>query len=225
MRLTDCFIDLIAYIAYFLKTVKKRQPSFERVRTDIDERIRECRGVFEKGSFSEEDYALARFAVFAWIDEAILNSSWREKNRWQGETLQRRYDQTSNAGEQFFERLNTLGLHQRDAREVYYLCLAMGFTGRYCHEGDDYLLDQLKTSNLKILTGSSAAIPSIESGDLFPDAYSVEYNAPDDSLEERSLFFNTLLWLGAPALFCMAFFYIFNGWLNDLGADIIGRVN
>ena len=50
----------------------------------------------------------------------------------------------------------------------------MGFKGRYIHEGDDYLLDQLKTSNLKVLTGSSVDVPSLEKGDLFPNAYPLE---------------------------------------------------
>ncbi|MBW1834922.1 MAG: DotU family type IV/VI secretion system protein, partial [Deltaproteobacteria bacterium] len=155
MRLTDCFIELVAYAAYFLKTVAKRQPPFDQVKADIQRLISKSQESLNNGSFSQEDYDLARFAIFAWIDEAILNSSWKEKHLWQGEQLQRFYYQTADAGEIFFERLNTLGPHQRDVREVYYLCLAIGFMGRYCHEGDEYLLEQLKTSNLKLLTGSS----------------------------------------------------------------------
>jgi type VI secretion system protein ImpK len=174
MRLTDCFIELIAYAAYFLKTVAKRQPPFDQVKADIQRLISKSQESLNNGAFSQEDYDLARFAIFAWIDEAILNSSWKEKHLWQGEQLQRFYYQTADAGEIFFERLNTLGPHQRDVREIYYLCLAIGFMGRYCHEGDEYLLEQLKTSNLKLLTGSSVGLPSLEKGELFPEAYPVE---------------------------------------------------
>ena len=78
---------------------------------------------------------------------------------------------TSDAGELFFERLNAIGPHQRDVREVYYLCLSLGFTGQYCNPGDDFMLEQLRLSNLKLLTGSSMGVPSLDKESLFPDAY------------------------------------------------------
>jgi len=30
MRLTDCFMDLVAYTAYFLKSVEQKQPPYDR---------------------------------------------------------------------------------------------------------------------------------------------------------------------------------------------------
>jgi len=196
MRLTDCFIELVAYAAYFLKTVAKRQPPFDQVKADIQRLISKSQESLNNGAFSQEDYDLARFAIFAWIDEAILNSSWKEKHLWQGEQLQRFYYQTADAGEIFFERLNTLGPHQRDVREVYYLCLSIGFMGRYCHEGDEYLLEQLKTSNLKLLTGSSVGLPSLEKGELFPEAYPVESSEMISPKEKKTLldFYASLSW-------------------------------
>ncbi|HOJ14027.1 MAG TPA: DotU family type IV/VI secretion system protein, partial [Deltaproteobacteria bacterium] len=118
-----------------------------------------------------EDYDAACFAVCAWIDETIMNSSWEHRQLWMKEPLQLRFYQTTNAGELFFERLGGLGVHQREAREVYYLCLAMGFMGRFVREEDRFLLDQLKTSNLKVLTGSSLGTPQLSSQALFPEAY------------------------------------------------------
>jgi type VI secretion system protein ImpK len=59
-------------------------------------------------------------------------------------------------------------------REVYYLCLALGFKGRFIHQGDEFLLEQLKTSNLKILLGSSVGVPSLERMELFPEAFPVQ---------------------------------------------------
>ena len=134
MRLTDCFSELIAYVSYFLKTVDKKQPPFDQIRHEVERLLGESEACINKETFSAEDYDQARFAVCAWIDEAILSSSWKEKHLWQKQQLQRVYYNTTEAGEQFFERLNNLGLHQRDVREVYYLCLAMGFTGRYIQE-------------------------------------------------------------------------------------------
>ncbi len=144
MRLTDCFIDLIVYIGSFIKTAEARQPSFESIRTEIKRRIEESRELLESGSFSHEEYDMARFAIFCWIDETIQNSFWHEKRRWRNESLQRAYYPTTAVNEQFFEGLDLVEPRRGDVREVYSLCLAMGFTGRYCHEGGDWFMERLK---------------------------------------------------------------------------------
>jgi len=223
MRLTDCFIELVAYAAYFLKTVAKKQPPFDQVKADIQRLISKSQESLNNGAFSQEDYDLARFAIFAWIDEAILNSSWKEKHLWQGEQLQRFYYQTADAGEIFFERLNTLGPHQRDVREVYYLCLSIGFMGRYCHEGDEYLLEQLKTSNLKLLTGSSVGLPSLEKGELFPEAYPVESSEMISPKEKKRFSTFTLLCLGTPVLLYSVLYLIYRFILNNIGESLLSK--
>ncbi len=224
MRLMDCFMDLVAYVAYFLRTDDSRKSSFDQVKADIQRMVSESQNRVNEGSFSQEDYDLARFAVCAWIDEAILSSSWNEKSKWQMETLQRIYYQTADAGEVFFDRLNSIGHHQRDVREVYYLCLAMGFSGRFCNEGDDYLLDQLKTSNLKLLTGSSMGLPSLEKGDLFPEAYpgsSDEFSSAKGS-GRFSMF--TFLCLGLPVALYVFLFLIYWFILGNIEDNILSTV-
>ncbi len=172
MHLSETLMDVIAYVVYFLKTAEKKQPPYDQVMTKIVQLLSESQRT--ASDFSPEDYDQARFAICAWIDEAIMNSPWHERITWQREPLQLRFYKTTNAGELFFERLNTLAPHQNDVREVYYLCLAIGFMGRYCKDEDRFLLDQLKTSNLKVLTGSSISIPTLRKGELFPEAYPAE---------------------------------------------------
>src|SRR5512143_3513674 len=159
MRLTDCFVDLIAYVVYFQKGGAALQAPFEQVRADVTRLLAQSEASARRGQVPPEEYDQAKFAVCAWVDEAILSSSWPYKGLWQREQLQRTHYNTTDAGEEFFDRLNALGFNQRDAREVYYLCLALGFMGRYCNKGDEFLIEQLKTSNLKLLLGRSAGVP------------------------------------------------------------------
>lgn len=224
MRLTDCFMELVAYATYFLKTVATRQPPFDQVKADIQRLISESDERLKNGAFSQEDYDSARFAILAWVDEAILSSSWNQKARWQGEKLQRLYYQTADAGEAFFERLNAIGPHQRDVREVYYLCLAMGFMGRYCHEGDGYLLEQVKTSNLKLLIGSSVGLPSLEKGELFPETYAVESGeiAPQKAKKRFPAF--TLFCLGFPVILYLGLYLIYRFVLSNMGEHLLGTL-
>jgi len=207
MHLTDSFMELVAYVVYFIKTVEAKQPPYEQVKADILRFLTQSENYIKRGLFSQEDYDLARFMICAWVDEAILNSSWNQKGQWQKEQLQRLYYHTLDAGEESFERLNALGLHQREVREVYYLCLALGFKGRYHHKGDEYLLEQLRTSNLKLLLGSSVGLPSLERAELFPEALPAE---PIEIVPQKQKFhfspFTIACLVGPVVLFGLLFF-------------------
>jgi len=224
MRIVDCFMELLAYVAYFLKTVKARQPAADQVKADIDRLVSQADACLQGKGIPKEDCDHARFAIFAWVDEVILNSPWNEKGQWQRQQLQRVHFQTADAGEIFFERLNTLGPHQNYVREVYYLCLAMGFTGRYVHEGDDFLLEQLRTSNLKVLMGSSVGLPALDKGELFAEAYPRQADQLKPQQRRRGLSPVTLLGIALPVVLYGALFLIYRFILKNIGENLLSLV-
>jgi type VI secretion system protein ImpK len=170
MNLIDSFIPLIAYVVIFQKNVATRQPLFDQVKADIHRLLSQSESCVKRGSVSADDYKQAQFMICAWVDEVILGSNWTQKHLWQREPLQLLHFDTAKAGEEVFDRLNNLGFHQKDVREIYYYCLSLGFKGRFIQAGDEFLLEQLKLSNLKILTGSSVGTPVLERLELFPEA-------------------------------------------------------
>jgi len=224
MRLSDCFIKLIAYVAYLTRSSADRQPAFAQVNADIQRLIAESETICHQGGFAREDYDLARFAVFAWVDERLLSSEWSGKIEWMRDQLQRRYFQTTEAGEHFFQKLNTIGPHQRDVREVYYICLSMGFAGQYCNEGDDYLLEQLKISNLKVLTGGSMGVPALDGQNLFPGAYPGDQEPPSTKGKGGRLSIAYLIGAVTPVVLLGAMFFIYQFILNSISQTLISTV-
>jgi len=224
MHLTDCFMELMAYVVYFQRTSQKRQPPFEQVKADVNRLLSQSEALSRKGEISREEFDTARFAVCAWVDEAILSSPWTHRNLWQREQLQRVLYNTTEAGEEFFDRMNALGFHQREAREVYYLCLALGFMGRHCHAGDDFLLAQLKSSNLQVLLGSSAGVPSLERAELFPEAYPAGESAPVTSQSKSGISLFTVLCIAAPVVLFGVLFLIYRFSLSGLGENLLRTV-
>jgi len=217
-------MELMAYVVYFQMTSQKRQPPFEQVKADVTRLLSQSEALSRKGEISREEFDTARFAVCAWVDEAILSSPWTHRNLWQREQLQRIMYNTTEAGEEFFDRMNALGFHQREAREVYYLCLALGFMGRHCHAGDDFLLNQLKSSNLQVLLGSSVGIPSLERAELFPEGYPAEVSAavPAQAKQGFSLF--TVICIAAPVVLFGVLFLIYRFSLSGLGDNLLRTV-
>ena len=79
MRIVDCFIELLAFVAYFRKNVTTKQPAFDQVRTDIDRLVSQADACLQSKGIPKEDADHAAFAIFAWVDEVILRSAWEEK--------------------------------------------------------------------------------------------------------------------------------------------------
>lgn len=76
----------------------------------------------------------AKFALVAFTDESILSSNWSGKNSWGLKSLAWELFNSTNAGADFFQALEQLRQRTHinlEALEVYYLCLALGFKGKY----------------------------------------------------------------------------------------------
>jgi type VI secretion system protein ImpK len=224
MRLADYFMDLVAYVTYLVKTAGVKQPPFSQVKADILRLLTQSEESVRRGVCSQEEYDQARFVVCAWIDESILSSKWDHRNRWQTEQLQRLYYNTFEAGEEVFERLNTIGYQQNNVREIYYLCLSLGFKGKFIHPEDDYLLDQLKTSNLKLLLGSSMGLPSLEQADLFPESYPLESVTIGPQRARARLSVITLAALVGPFLLFGLLFLVYHFSLSGISENFLRAV-
>lgn len=89
-----------------------------------------------------EDVSAAKFALAAFVDEMVLSSGWPGREQWADEPLQLLFFDTSLAGAGFFDRLDELRARDGtspDVLGVYYLCLALGFKGKYGVEGSERL--------------------------------------------------------------------------------------
>ena len=86
--------------------------------------------------YADEDIRLAVFAVVAFLDESLLNLRQAVFDDWVRRPLQEEMFGRHVGGEVFFDRLQEL-LERRDSPEaadvleVYYLCLLLGYLGRY----------------------------------------------------------------------------------------------
>ncbi len=88
----------------------------------------------KEAKINSEQVQFAIFALVAFLDETIISSEWSQKNDWLAKPLQLEYYNRYDAGEEFFNKLDELcsGPHFKSSvLEVYYLCLALGFKGKY----------------------------------------------------------------------------------------------
>jgi type VI secretion system protein ImpK len=78
---------------------------------------------------------LAKYALVAFVDQQVLTSELTIKDAWLENPLQMRYFDSSTAGEDFYNKLDELRQGNEPGRlealEVFYLCLALGFSGKF----------------------------------------------------------------------------------------------
>jgi len=116
-------------------------PSNE-LRRSIDGLLKKLEEQGAKRGYQEQQLQNAKFALAAFVDETVLAGGFPLREEWELYPLQLEYFKEALAGDKFFERLDGL-LKQTEAEadviEIYYLCLLLGFKGKY----DVFLEDQL----------------------------------------------------------------------------------
>jgi len=76
----------------------------------------------------------ARYVLCTVIDDAVLNTPWGSDSGWAQKSLLSSFHQEISGGERFFTILKDLSeipTRNRELLELMYLCLSLGFEGRY----------------------------------------------------------------------------------------------
>lgn len=107
------------------------------------------------GGYSTEDIKMATFAVVGFLDESVLSSQTPLFANWPRKTLQEELFGTHMAGEIFFQNLQALlgrpdSDDLADLLEVHYLCLLLGYRGRYSAGGTGELQATMQATAEKI---------------------------------------------------------------------------
>lgn len=113
----------------------------EQFRAQMRQALRVAEQEARSRGCSAEDVKQVIFAVVAFLDESVLTSRNPVFANWPRLPLQAELFGNQLAGEIFFQELQkTLNRHDSqeaaDLLEVYYLCMLLGFKGRYAAGGD-----------------------------------------------------------------------------------------
>ncbi|WP_110687083.1 type IVB secretion system protein IcmH/DotU [Salinicola aestuarinus] len=117
--------------------------SVERFLERVDQWLREFEEKARAENYSAESVRDAQYALCAFLDESVLKGGVGNiREHVELHPFQYRYFGVHLAGEGFYDRLETLRGDVRgnlDVLEVYHLCLALGFEGKYSLENRDQL--------------------------------------------------------------------------------------
>ena len=169
--------------------------------------------------YAPEDVADAEFAIVAFLDEVVLSSDDPGRHEWSKQTLSVELFREAQAGEAFFDRLESYrsrrdSLQLADLLEVYLLCLMLGFQGRYVN-----MTGELNAIADRIYRRIQGIRPL--TSDLFPEAtVSAVPPARVAEVPPPKSWRMKLVWILAGCLLC---FSLFKAHLSWLLADLSSR--
>jgi len=88
----------------------------------------------QRAGISEKTIFIARYALCTTIDEFVMTTPWGASSIWGNQSLLSMFHKETRGGERFFQLVTKLSedpAKNIDLLELLYICLALGFQGRY----------------------------------------------------------------------------------------------
>jgi len=153
--------DLVAFAAPVFDLILRLKAGIVTPSNDLRPKIAAQLEDFEKRAeryrFNPKIIQVAKFALASFVDETVLTNNFHLKEEWEKYPLQLEYFREQLAGDKFFEKLEAM-LRQidatQDAVEIYYICMLLGFKGRYgVYEKEKLLSTMQETANALVKVG------------------------------------------------------------------------
>ena len=115
------------------------QPDAVHLREQVIAQVRQFESHAQAAGIAAQTITAARYVLCTTLDEAVLNTPWGGQSGWAAKTLLVVFHGESYGGEKFFVILDRLCAdfsRHIDLIELMYICLTLGFGGRYQIEAD-----------------------------------------------------------------------------------------
>jgi type VI secretion system protein ImpK len=134
------------------------------LKTKVNNMFEDFEHKARNAGFENEKILQAKFALVAFLDESIISSSWEQKDEWLSEPLQLKLFNTFNAGEEFFTNINNFRQRtssNKEVLEIYYVCLVLGFKGKYQLQSPENLRRVIDDLNMELHPEMFKAVDAI----------------------------------------------------------------
>jgi len=121
---------IFLYVLGLLDTIERGKPiDVSAARERIANRFDQAERLL---SNRHDEWKLAEYALVCWIDEVLINAAWEGHDYWVQHKLEWERFGTAVAFDKFYEQAAVAARHtQKDALEVFYVCVVLGFRGMY----------------------------------------------------------------------------------------------
>jgi type VI secretion system protein ImpK len=158
--------DLVTFAGPIFDLILRLKAGIVAPSNDLRPKVAAMLDDFEKRAeryrFNHKIVQVSKFALAAFVDETVLMNNFPMRDQWEKSALQLELFGEQLAGNKFFEKLDAM-LGQidvtKDAIEVYYVCMLLGFKGKYAVYEQEKLLETMqRTANALIKAGKIVSV-------------------------------------------------------------------
>lgn len=158
--------DLVAFAGPIFDLILRLKAGIVQPSNDLRPKIASLLKDFEERAlryrYRESIIQVAKFGLASFVDETVLTNNFPLKEEWEKYPIQLEYFGEQLAGNKFYDKLEAM-LRQidvtADAVEVYYVCMLLGFKGRYAvYEHDKLLATMQRTADELVKIGKISSV-------------------------------------------------------------------
>ncbi|CAB3799366.1 hypothetical protein LMG28688_04924 [Paraburkholderia caffeinitolerans] len=199
-------VSLASRLLDAIVQIRLQTPTEPRaLREQLMREMRAFQSHAQQAGLSPETIVAARYCLCTALDEAVALTPWGRAHAWSSYGLLVAFHNETWGGEKFFQLLARLSAQPQlhvDLMELQYVCLALGFQGRYHVMRDGAVkLEGLRHRLYRLLSTTRAPVPK---------ALSAQSRAPDAAAAARLRFgLPPWVWVASAALLaalCLAGF-------------------
>ena len=131
-RLVSCATDLITVASQLRGSAAHPDP--EGLLESLIQQVRQFEQCARSKGLADQTVLPARYVLCALLDESVLDTPWGSRSLWSSKGLLVSFHKETWGGEKFYDALDKLLVFPSgnlDLLELMYLCLVMGFEGKY----------------------------------------------------------------------------------------------
>lgn len=131
-RLVEAAGTLLALMGQLRGTTS--HPDIDTLRAHVEQEVKAFETAARSAGADTETVSTARYVLCTAIDETVLATPWGNESIWSEQTLLATFHREAWGGEKFFNILEYLlqePARHIDLLELVYLCIVMGFEGKY----------------------------------------------------------------------------------------------
>lgn len=125
---------LLGLVGPLRATVSHPDPA--SLRTQLLARVKEFEAAAAAQGVARHQVVAARYLLCTMLDEALAGTPWGAEGRWAPHGLLQTFHDDEDGGDKAFRLLERLGedpVANRDLLELFHVCMALGFEGRFRH--------------------------------------------------------------------------------------------
>jgi len=177
--LIDLCTPVLAYSSVLPREAGGMHPTYAQFRQEVLAALQKIETEAPESGIDREDAQDAIYALALFLDEDVATSEWTGKLQWANEPLYAVKLQDPEGGINFFRKLDEMGDRRRAVKEVFLVCLAMGFRGKYAELEPSQQAAKLGEIRQRVLRSiHETPLDNVE--ELFPEAYEPAQPLVDD---------------------------------------------